>query len=98
MPCGQGGCMAVEDAFELAKLLVGSVSNDQLPSLLRQFESNRSPRVTRVFTTSRQVGQLGQTDSVIGCFLRNWIYKLTPTWLADLQFQWLFDYQPSWKK
>ena len=95
---GQGGCMAVEDAFELAKLFLGSVSHDQVPSLLRQFESNRTSRVTRVFTTSRQVGQLGQTNSVMGCFFRNWIYKLTPTWLADLQFQWLFDYQPSWER
>ncbi|BCL37975.1 hypothetical protein NSMS1_44220 [Nostoc sp. MS1] len=93
---GQGGCMAVEDAFELVKLLTRGASSDHV-SLLRQFEYSRSQRVTRVFTTSRQVGQLGQTNSAIGCLLRNWIYKLTPTWLADLQFKWLFDYQPSWE-
>lgn len=95
---GQGGCMAIEDAFELTKLFINEASCDQVQILLRQFESNRSQRVTRVFTTSRQVGQLGQTDSTIGCLLRNWIYKLTPTWLADLQFRWLFNYQPSWEK
>lgn len=93
---GQGGCMAVEDAFELVKLLKTAANSDHV-SLLRQFEGSRSQRVTRVFTTSRQVGQLGQTNSAIGCLLRNWIYKLTPTWLADLQFKWLFDYQPSWE-
>ncbi len=94
---GQGGCMAVEDAFELAKLLLTSEANrDQVPMLLRQFEKNRSERVIRVFNTSRQVGKLGQTDTAVGCFMRNWIYKLTPTWLADLQFRWLFDYQPEW--
>jgi 2-polyprenyl-6-methoxyphenol hydroxylase-like FAD-dependent oxidoreductase len=93
---GQGGCMAVEDAFELVKLLKTAANSDHM-SLLRQFEGSRSQRVTRVFTTSRQVGQLGQTNSAIGCLLRNWIYKLTPTWLADLQFKWLFDYQPSWE-
>ena len=91
---GQGGCMAVEDAFELAKLLAIGVNHDQVPSRLRQFESSRSRRVTRVFKTSRQVGRLGQTNSEVGCLFRNWIYKLTPTWLADLQFRWLFDYQP----
>lgn len=88
--------MAVEDAFELAKILAGTLNNNQVTSLLRQFESNRSPRVNRVFNTSRQVGKLGQSDSAVGCFFRNWIYKLTPTWLADLQFKWLFDYRPSW--
>ncbi len=29
------------------------------------------------------------------CLLRNSIYRLTPTWLGDLQFKWLFDYQPK---
>ena len=91
---GQGGCMAVEDAFELAKLLALGINHDQVPSRLRQFESSRSRRVTRVFNVSRQVGRLGQTNSLVGCLGRNWIYKLTPTWLADLQFRWLFDYQP----
>ncbi|MBD2629229.1 FAD-dependent monooxygenase [Trichormus variabilis] len=95
---GQGGCMAIEDAFELVKLLSHQANPDQVALLLRQFESSRSNRVTRVFTTSRQVGQLGQSNSAVGCFLRNWIYKLTPTWLADLQFRWLFDYQPTWEK
>ncbi len=93
---GQGGCMAVEDGFELAKILTLTLNNNQVPSLLRQFESQRSPRVNRVFSTSRQVGKLGQSNSAMGCFLRNNIYKLTPTWLADLQFKWLFNYQPSW--
>ncbi|WP_243147318.1 FAD-dependent monooxygenase [Scytonema sp. UIC 10036] len=95
---GQGGCMAVEDAFEIAKLLTLRVNHEQIPSLLRQYERSRSQRVTRVFNVSRQVGTLGQTNSSIGCFFRNWVYKLTPTWLADLQFKWLFDYQPSWEK
>ncbi|MEH1890431.1 MAG: FAD-dependent monooxygenase [Nostoc sp.] len=95
---GQGGCMAIEDAFELVKLLTNLTNGNQVVSLLRQFEQSRSKRVTRVFTTSRQVGQLGQTTSAMGCILRDWIYKLTPTWLADLQFKWLFDYQPDWEE
>lgn len=92
---GQGGCMAIEDAFELVKQLVTS-SEESVPSLLRQFEASRSDRIQRVFMTSRQVGQLGQAETAIACFFRNWIYKLTPTRLADLQFKWLFDYRPHW--
>ncbi|AKG20589.1 FAD-dependent oxidoreductase [Calothrix sp. 336/3] len=94
---GQGGCMGIEDAFELAKILKIQVNQDDMTSLLRQFEQSRAPRVTRVFTTSRQVGKLGQTASTIGCFLRDGIYKLTPTWLGDLQFKWLFDYHANWE-
>lgn len=90
---GQGGCMAVEDAFELVKSLTSGVNYERVPSQLRQFESSRSQRVTRVFKVSRQVGRLGQTNSPVGCLVRNWIYKLTPTWLADMQFRWLFDYR-----
>ncbi len=95
---GQGGCMAVEDAFELAKRLTTITKEESVPSLLRQFEASRCDRVNRVFTTSRQVGQLGQAENPIACFIRNWLYKLTPTWLADLQFKWLFDYIPDWNK
>jgi len=91
--------MAVEDAFELVKWLLSKEANhDQVSTRLRQFENSRSHRVTRVFNTSRQVGKLGQADTVLSCLLRNWIYKLTPTWLADLQFRWLFDYQPDYPK
>lgn len=92
---GQGGCMAIEDAFELVKRLT-AIAENTVPSSLRQFESSRCDRITRVFNTSRQVGQLGQADHAIACFLRNWLYKLTPTQLADLQFKWLFDYVPNW--
>jgi len=96
---GQGGCMAVEDSFELAKLLCTSqAGGDTVPSLLRRFEASRAQRVTRVFNSSRQIGKLGQADTAIGCFLRNGIYKLTPVWLGDLQFKWLFDYQPQWNQ
>ncbi|MBD2662951.1 zeaxanthin epoxidase [Richelia sinica FACHB-800] len=93
---GQGGCMAIEDAFELAKLLATVTSQEQVSSVLRQFESDRHPRVTKVLNVSRSVGSLAQTDSNIGCLFRNLIYQLTPTWLADQQFKWLFDYNPTW--
>jgi 2-polyprenyl-6-methoxyphenol hydroxylase-like FAD-dependent oxidoreductase len=92
---GQGGCMAIEDAFELATQLATITPTESVSSLLRQFESSRCDRVNRVFTTSRQVAQLGQVEHPITCFFRNWLYKLTPTWLADMQFKWLFDYRPE---
>jgi 2-polyprenyl-6-methoxyphenol hydroxylase-like FAD-dependent oxidoreductase len=89
---GQGGCMAIEDAYELAQSLTQS-QDQEITACLRQFEQYRSQRVEKVFNTSRQIGKLGQIDTLFGCWLRNWIYRLTPTWLGDLQFKWLFDYQ-----
>lgn len=91
---GQGACMAIEDAYELVQHLSKS-DNLEITGSLRQFEKSRSQRVKKVFATSRQIGKLGQTNTVFGCTLRNWLYRLTPTWLGDLQFKWLFDYQPS---
>jgi 2-polyprenyl-6-methoxyphenol hydroxylase-like FAD-dependent oxidoreductase len=89
---GQGGCMAIEDCYELVQQLSTVQSTEKG---LRQFEASRCDRIRRVFTTSRQVGRLGQAEQPIVCFARNWIYKLTPTRLADLQFKWLFDYAPD---
>lgn len=94
---GQGGCMAIEDAFELVKLLrVGQQKGEDIATTLRYFEKSRSQRVEKVFTYSRKVSNLGQIDSYLGCFFRDLTYWLIPTWLGDLQFKWLFDYKPTW--
>ncbi len=91
---GQGGCMAIEDAYELSRYLI-NYSSQEVSKALRQFEQSRIKRVNKVFTASRQIGQLGQIDTRWGCWLRDKIYQLTPVWLGDLQFKWLFDYEPS---
>ena len=91
---GQGGCMAIEDGYELVKQLRKS-QNQEISVCLRQFEGNRAQRVQKIFSTSRQIGKLGQTKTMLGCGLRNWLYRMTPTWLGDLQFKWLFDYQAN---
>ena len=87
--------MAIEDAFELVRQLSVAAREDCVPSRLRQFEASRCDRVARVYTTARQVGQLGQAEGAVACFIRDWIYKLIPTKLADQQFKWLFDYIPT---
>jgi 2-polyprenyl-6-methoxyphenol hydroxylase-like FAD-dependent oxidoreductase len=89
---GQGGCMAIEDSYKLVQYLV-NFPHPEISQTLREFEQHRMARVTKVFEVSRQIGKLGQTDTKIGCFFRNWLYRLTPTWLGDLQFKWLFDYE-----
>lgn len=90
---GQGGCMGIEDAYELAAQL--SLTSGPLQERLRAFESRRSPRTERVFRTSRQVTWLGQAEGRVSSLLRDTIYRMMPTSVADRQFRWLFDYVPG---
>jgi len=94
---GQGGCMAIEDAFELSRMLANG-ARTQLPLVerLRRYEAERTPRVSRVILESRKVSELANTDKPLLAWLRNVIYKLTPVSVGDRQFRWLFDYQPTW--
>jgi 2-polyprenyl-6-methoxyphenol hydroxylase-like FAD-dependent oxidoreductase len=91
---GQGGCMAIEDAFELAKRLRSAESRWE--QMLRDYEASRYKRVGWVVQMSRQVARLAQAQSPWACRLRDTLYRLTPVWLGDLQFRWLFDYRPGW--
>jgi 2-polyprenyl-6-methoxyphenol hydroxylase-like FAD-dependent oxidoreductase len=94
---GQGGCMAIEDAFELARLLRRSAREGRaVTSALRDYEAQRTPRVARVVTDSRNVARLANTSSPGVAWARNWVYRLTPQRLGDMQFRWLFDYRPEW--
>lgn len=93
---GQGGCIAIEDAFELARRLARHGEHPIVPRVLRAFEAGRTERVTRMFNVSRQVGRLGQTEGALACTMRDWLYRLTPIRLADQQFRWLFAYKPAW--
>jgi 2-polyprenyl-6-methoxyphenol hydroxylase-like FAD-dependent oxidoreductase len=90
---GQGGCMAIEDGFELAKALK---RGGPVTEAVRGFEAARTPRVGRVVRDSRNVALLANTPSPMGAWARNWVYRLTPRKLGDLQFKWLFDYRPQW--
>jgi 2-polyprenyl-6-methoxyphenol hydroxylase-like FAD-dependent oxidoreductase len=94
---GQGGCMAIEDAFELARALRKTKEDHRsLNDVLRTYEASRTPRVGRVVSNSRQVARLANTSSTAVASFRNLVYRLTPRRLGDLQFRWLFDYRPQW--
>ncbi|KXZ52740.1 hypothetical protein GPECTOR_8g132 [Gonium pectorale] len=114
---GQGGCMAIEDALELANELAGAVvatgssagagsgplsesaeAAGRLEAALRRYESSRAPRTARVAEQSFQVGELAMADDDFKVWLRNIIYRLTPKWAGDKQFEYLYvDYVPAWR-
>lgn len=60
---GQGACMAVEDAVELASRLKTVNSDSDIPQVLRGYELERARRTRSVVKTSRIVGELIQTEN-----------------------------------
>lgn len=102
---GQDSCMAIEDAFELAKELhhVCRVAGHRrkpspaaLQQVLRNYEMGRVGRVERAQTESRKAltwdrAQGGKARA------RDWGFYLLPKPVAERQFRWIATgYQPSW--
>ncbi|PNW74503.1 hypothetical protein CHLRE_12g493700v5 [Chlamydomonas reinhardtii] len=70
-----------------------------LEAALRRYEASRAPRTGRVAEQSSQVAELAMADKPFTVWLRNTIYRLTPKWAGDKQFEYLFqDYVPAWKE
>ncbi|KAG2452720.1 hypothetical protein HYH02_002952 [Chlamydomonas schloesseri] len=66
---------------------------------LRRYEASRAPRTSRVADQSYQVAELAMADKPLSVWLRNTIYRLTPKWAGDKQFEYLYlDYVPAWKE
>ena len=72
---GQGGCQAIEDGLVLARHLV---TEPDIPTALRAYESERIPRTSFVVTMSRRVGQMGQIGSPTLCRLRDLALGMIP--------------------
>ncbi len=73
---GQGACQAIEDAVALARCLSeeGSVA-----SALQLYVAWRVPRTTALIRSSRRVGQVGQLQNPLACWLRNALVRMVPS-------------------
>lgn len=69
---GQGGCMALEDALILSKLLVANPSD--IAATLQRFERLRFARTTKITRLSRIFGTVGQWDSNLGVAWRELMF------------------------
>ncbi|GIL84623.1 hypothetical protein Vretifemale_13286 [Volvox reticuliferus] len=75
-----------------------TVAVSRLEAALRRYEASRAPRVARVSEQSVQVAALAMADTDLTAWIRDTIYRLTPKWAGDKQFEYLFkDYVPAWK-
>lgn len=72
---GQGGGQAVEDAVVLARCLATEAA---LPAALARYEALRVPRANGFVTRSRRLGEVGQWENPLACWLRARIFRLTP--------------------
>lgn len=88
---GQGGCMALEDALVLTKLLIAQPRN--IPALLQQFEQMRFARTRRITKISRSFGTIGQWESKLGTAWREMMLRTTPTWVTEMNLRGIYQYR-----
>ncbi len=70
---GQGGAMAIEDAFVLADSLNGA---GNLAEAMRGYLGKRRKRVDSILEKSYRIGRVAQLESPLACFLRDRAMRL----------------------
>jgi 2-polyprenyl-6-methoxyphenol hydroxylase-like FAD-dependent oxidoreductase len=79
---GQGGCQAIEDAVVLAACLANC---DRVDSALRRYQDRRIPRTSAIVLQSRRIGEVGQWENSVACFVRNAVIRATPSRIKTRQ-------------
>lgn len=89
---GQGGCLAMEDAFVLARCFekYGAVEE-----ALRTYERLRYKRTAAIMKYSRYYGAVGQWENAWARALRKITFSLVPESVAGSLMQIVFDYDAT---
>lgn len=86
---GQGGCMAIEGAYLLAKAIekygLGAKA-------FQRYEALHFPRTKSVTEESLRMGKMGQLENPLAIFFRNNLFKLMPSSLAMKMIDKYFSY------
>lgn len=72
---GQGACQAIEDAVVLARCLG---EERDVVAALSLYAARRSGRAAAIVRQARRVGQVGQLQNPLACWLRNAAVKAVP--------------------
>jgi len=88
---GQGAGMAMEDALVLARCLDEA---DDVRVALAGYESLRRSRVAWVRSRSRRIGQIGQWEHPVACWVRGAVMKMIPQRMTAGGFIKLLDEAP----
>jgi len=93
---GQGGCLALEDAYTFGEL-VSKFQND-FDKIQPCYQSLRLKRVNRIQRASEIQGRLNHISNPVITFFRNWIMKYTPIIQYRLMWIWSYDLEKEIKK
>ena len=74
---GQGGCLALEDAYALGQLIVSS--KDSLKNAQSAYENLRLKRIRKIKSLSERQGRLNHIQNPILAMGRNMVIKYLPT-------------------
>ena len=89
---GQGGCLAIEDAFLLARSFE---KYDATEAALRGYERSRYKRTSALSKYSRYYGTIGQWENPWARALRRTSIALAPEAVAQRLMQIVFDYDAT---
>jgi len=87
---GQGGCIAIEGAYILAKCInkYGLSSN-----AYNLYEKLQFPRAKKITNESLKLGKLGQISNPVLIAIRNFFFKITPSSIAMKMIDKYFSYR-----
>jgi 2-polyprenyl-6-methoxyphenol hydroxylase-like FAD-dependent oxidoreductase len=90
---GQGGGQAVEDAAVLARCLA---AEPELSAALARYQALRVPRANGFVSQSRRLGEVGQWENPLACWVRDRLFQLVPqsSIRANLRRALTFDSRP----
>ena len=87
---GQGGCIAIEGAYILAKSIckygIGKEAFDR-------YEALQYPRAKLIVNESLKLGKMGQLDNPILTTIRNFLFKITPSSIVVRMISRYFSYR-----
>ena len=86
---GQGGCMAIEDAYTFG-VLAGKLKND-FKKTQSVYEKVRLKRNNKIQSTSMMQGKLNHIKNPIGTFIRNLVMKHTSVMSKRTKKIWEYD-------
>jgi 2-polyprenyl-6-methoxyphenol hydroxylase-like FAD-dependent oxidoreductase len=89
---GQGGCLAIEDAFVLARCFHEYGPTE---AALRKYEGCRYSRTAAITKYSRYYGRLGQSENILTRGLKRFCLSLTPEAVLQRVMQIVFDYDAT---
>ncbi|MEN1786160.1 MAG: FAD-dependent monooxygenase [Bacteroidota bacterium] len=85
---GQGACQAIEDAMALALALD---KYREGPKAFAKFSRVRRPKARMVVKDSWQIGQVAHWKHPVTKGLRNFLFRLTPSFIVTQRFKKLMD-------